>query len=154
MKALVAVKRVIDYNVKIRVKEDCSGVEKENVKMSINPFDEIAIEEAVRLKEKDIIDEILKLIHNKKFTMLKIIKLKDIFYKIYNYNFPIINVIKHTQNKIIKYHSKDKTKYELLNKLIKKGAELSHKITTSNKQIIYLETYIMEYIYLFEFLVL
>ena len=59
MKALVAVKRVIDYNVKIRVKEDCSGVEKENVKMSINPFDEIAIEEAVRLKEKDIIDEIL-----------------------------------------------------------------------------------------------
>ena len=59
MKALVAVKRVIDYNVKIRVKEDCSGVEKENVKMSINPFDEIAIEEAVRLKEKGIIDEIL-----------------------------------------------------------------------------------------------
>ena len=59
MKALVALKRVIDYNVKIRVKEDCSGVEKENVKMSINPFDEIAIEEAVRLKEKAIIDEIL-----------------------------------------------------------------------------------------------
>ena len=59
MKALVAVKRVIDYNVKIRVKEDCSGVEKENVKMSINPFDEIAVEEAVRLKEKDIINEIL-----------------------------------------------------------------------------------------------
>ena len=59
MKALVAVKRVIDYNVKIRVKEDCSGVEKENVKMSINPFDEIAVEEAVRLKEKGIINEIL-----------------------------------------------------------------------------------------------
>ena len=59
MKALVAVKRVIDYNVKIRVKEDCSGVEKENVKMSINPFDEIAVEEAVRLKEKDIINEII-----------------------------------------------------------------------------------------------
>ena len=59
MKALVAVKRVIDYNVKIRVKEDCSGVEKENVKMSINPFDEIAVEEAVRLKEKNIINEIL-----------------------------------------------------------------------------------------------
>ena len=53
MKALVAVKRVIDYNVKIRVKSDGSGVEKDNVKMSINPFDEIALEEAVRLKEKE-----------------------------------------------------------------------------------------------------
>ena len=59
MKALVAVKRVIDYNVKIRVKDDGSGVEKENVKMSINPFDEIAVEEAVRLKEKGIINEVL-----------------------------------------------------------------------------------------------
>ena len=59
MKALVAVKRVIDYNVKIRVKEDGSGVEKENLKMSINPFDEIAVEEAVRLKEKGFINEIL-----------------------------------------------------------------------------------------------
>ena len=59
MKALVAVKRVIDYNVKIRVKEDGSGVEKDNVKMSINPFDEIALEEAVRLKEKGIINEVL-----------------------------------------------------------------------------------------------
>ena len=59
MKALVAVKRVIDYNVKIRVKDDGSGVEKENVKMSINPFDEIAVEEAVRLKEKGIINDIV-----------------------------------------------------------------------------------------------
>ena len=59
MKAFVAVKRVIDYNVKIRVKEDGSGVEKDNVKMSINPFDEIALEEAVRLKEKGIVNEVL-----------------------------------------------------------------------------------------------
>ena len=59
MKALVGVKRVIDYNVKIRVKKDNSGVETENVKMSMNPFDEIAVEEAVRLKEKDIIKEII-----------------------------------------------------------------------------------------------
>ena len=58
MKALVAVKRVIDYNVKVRVRPDGTGVERDNVKMSINPFDEIAIEEAVRLKEKGIIDEI------------------------------------------------------------------------------------------------
>ena len=59
MKALVCVKRVIDYNVKIRVKTDKSGVETDNVKMSMNPFDEIAVEEAVRLKEKGIIDEIV-----------------------------------------------------------------------------------------------
>ena len=59
MKALVAVKRVVDYNVKIRVKQDNSGVEKENVKMSMNPFDEIAVEEAIRLKEKNIIDEVV-----------------------------------------------------------------------------------------------
>ena len=59
MKALVAVKRVIDYNVKVRVKSDETDVEKDNVKMSINPFDEIAIEEAVRLKEKDIVKEII-----------------------------------------------------------------------------------------------
>ncbi len=59
MKALVAVKRVIDYNVKIRVKDNGSGVEKDNVKMSINPFDEIALEEAVRLKEKGIVKEVL-----------------------------------------------------------------------------------------------
>ncbi len=51
MKALVAVKRVVDYNVKIRVKPDHSGVELQNVKMSMNPFDEIAVEEGVRLKE-------------------------------------------------------------------------------------------------------
>src|SRR5574338_286103 len=51
MKVLVAIKRVIDYNVKIRVKGDGTGVETANVKMSMNPFDEIAVEEAVRLKE-------------------------------------------------------------------------------------------------------
>ena len=59
MKALVAVKRVIDYNVKVRVKADNSGVDLSNTKMSINPFDEIAVEEAVRLKEAGIIDEII-----------------------------------------------------------------------------------------------
>ena len=59
MKALVCVKRVIDYNVRIRVKSDKSGVEKDNVKMSMNPFDEIAVEEAVRLKEKEIVTEIV-----------------------------------------------------------------------------------------------
>src|SRR3954471_19585096 len=52
MKVLVAVKRVVDYNVKVRVKSDGSGVELSNVKMSMNPFDEIAVEEALRLKEK------------------------------------------------------------------------------------------------------
>ncbi len=59
MKALICVKRVIDYNVKIRVKTDKSGVETENVKMSMNPFDEIAVEEAVRMKEKGEIQEIV-----------------------------------------------------------------------------------------------
>jgi len=59
MKILVAVKRVIDYNVKIRVKADGTGVETANVKMSMNPFDEIAVEEAVRLKEKGVVTEIL-----------------------------------------------------------------------------------------------
>jgi electron transfer flavoprotein beta subunit len=57
MKILVTVKRVIDYNVKIRLKGDGSGVETANVKMSMNPFDEIAVEEAVRLKEKGIATE-------------------------------------------------------------------------------------------------
>jgi electron transfer flavoprotein beta subunit len=57
MKILVTVKRVIDYNVKIRIKADSSGVETANVKMSMNPFDEIAVEEAVRLKEKGIATE-------------------------------------------------------------------------------------------------
>ncbi|MEQ8710831.1 MAG: electron transfer flavoprotein subunit beta/FixA family protein [Rhodospirillales bacterium] len=61
MKVLVAVKRVIDYNVKIRVKADQSGVETANVKMSMNPFDEIAVEEAVRLKEAGIATEIIAL---------------------------------------------------------------------------------------------
>jgi electron transfer flavoprotein beta subunit len=59
MKVLVAVKRVVDYNVKVRVKSDGSGVDIANVKMSMNPFDEIAIEEAVRLKEKGIATEII-----------------------------------------------------------------------------------------------
>ncbi len=58
MKILVPVKRVVDYNVKIKVKNDNSGVDLENTKMSMNPFDEIAVEEAVRLKEKKICDEI------------------------------------------------------------------------------------------------
>ena len=59
MKILVAVKRVIDYNVKIRIKSDHSGVETANVKMSMNPFDEIAVEEAVRLKEAGIATEVI-----------------------------------------------------------------------------------------------
>jgi electron transfer flavoprotein beta subunit len=59
MKVLVAVKRVIDYNVKIRVKADGSGVETANVKFSMNPFDEIAVEEAVRLKEAGIATEVV-----------------------------------------------------------------------------------------------
>ena len=59
MKILVAVKRVVDYNVKVRVKSDQSGIELANVKMSMNPFDEIAVEEAVRLKEKGVVSEII-----------------------------------------------------------------------------------------------
>ena len=59
MKALVAVKRVVDYNVKVRVKADQTGVDIANVKMSMNPFDEIAVEEAVRLKEKGVVTEII-----------------------------------------------------------------------------------------------
>ena len=59
MKVLVPVKRVVDYNVKVRVKADGSGVETANVKMSMNPFDEIAVEEAVRLKEAGVVKEIV-----------------------------------------------------------------------------------------------
>jgi electron transfer flavoprotein beta subunit len=59
MKLLVPVKRVVDYNVKVRVKADGSGVETQGVKMSMNPFDEIAVEEAVRLKEKGVATEII-----------------------------------------------------------------------------------------------
>jgi electron transfer flavoprotein beta subunit len=59
MKVLVAVKRVVDYNVKVRVKPDGTGVETANVKMSMNPFDEIAVEEAVRLKEAGVATEIV-----------------------------------------------------------------------------------------------
>src|SRR6201985_1026057 len=57
MKIIVPVKRVVDYNVKVRVKSDGSGIETSGVKMSMNPFDEIAVEEAVRLKEKGIATE-------------------------------------------------------------------------------------------------
>jgi electron transfer flavoprotein beta subunit len=59
MKILVPVKRVIDYNVKVRVKADGSGVDLANVKMSMNPFDEIAVEEAIRLKEKGLAEEVI-----------------------------------------------------------------------------------------------
>jgi electron transfer flavoprotein beta subunit len=59
MKVLVPVKRVIDYNVKVRVKADGSGVDLANVKMSMNPFDEIAVEEAIRLKEKGLASEVI-----------------------------------------------------------------------------------------------
>ena len=59
MKILVAVKRVIDYNVKVRVKADGSGVETSNVKMSMNPFDEIAVEEALRIKEAGKAEEVI-----------------------------------------------------------------------------------------------
>lgn len=58
-KVLVAVKRVVDYNVKVRVKSDGTGVDIANVKMSMNPFDEIAVEEAVRLKEKGVVTEVI-----------------------------------------------------------------------------------------------
>ena len=59
MKVLVAVKRVVDYNVKVRVKSDNTGVDIANVKMSMNPFDEIAIDEAVRLREKGVVTEVI-----------------------------------------------------------------------------------------------
>jgi electron transfer flavoprotein beta subunit len=59
MKVLVAVKRVVDYTVKVRVKSDGTGVDIANVKMSMNPFDEIAVEEAVRLKEKGVVTEVI-----------------------------------------------------------------------------------------------
>ncbi len=59
MKILIPVKRVVDYNVKVRVKADGSGVDIANVKMSMNPFDEIAVEEAVRLKEAGVASEVV-----------------------------------------------------------------------------------------------
>ena len=59
MKILVPVKRVVDFNVKIRVKPDGSGVELANIKMSMNPFDEIAVEEAVRLREAGVATEVI-----------------------------------------------------------------------------------------------
>src|SRR3954447_26950560 len=59
MKILTPIKRVIDYNVKVRVRPDGSGVDTANVKMSMNPFDEIAVEEAVRMKEKGIATEVV-----------------------------------------------------------------------------------------------
>ena len=61
MKVIVPIKRVVDYNVKIRVKSDQSGVELDNIKMSMNPFDEIAVEEAIRLKEAGTVTEIIAL---------------------------------------------------------------------------------------------
>ena len=66
MKVLVAVKRVVDYNVKVRPKSDNTDVDLANVKMSINPFCEIAVEEAVRLKEKGVATEIVALLIRKK----------------------------------------------------------------------------------------
>src|SRR6185437_12688522 len=59
VKILVPIKRVIDFNVKVRVQPDGSGVDTANVKMSMNPFDEIAVEEAVRLKEKGVVTEVV-----------------------------------------------------------------------------------------------
>ncbi|KXU82221.1 electron transporter RnfB [Paraburkholderia monticola] len=59
MRVLVAVKRVVDFNVKVRVRSDGTGVDLSNVKMSINPFDEIAVEEAVRLREKGVVSEVV-----------------------------------------------------------------------------------------------
>ena len=59
MKVLVSIKRVVDFNVKVRVKADGSGVETANVKMSMNPFDEIAVEQAVRLKEAGVATEVI-----------------------------------------------------------------------------------------------
>ena len=59
MKILVAVKRVVDYNVKVRVKADQTGVDIANVKMSMNPFDEIAIEEALKLREAGVATEVI-----------------------------------------------------------------------------------------------
>ena len=59
MKILVPVKRVIDYNVKVRVKSDGSGIDLSNIKMSMNPFDEIALEEAIRMKEANKAEEII-----------------------------------------------------------------------------------------------
>ena len=59
MKILVPVKRVVDYNVRIRIKPDGSGVETDNVKMSMNPFDELALEEAVRQNEAGVATEII-----------------------------------------------------------------------------------------------
>ena len=59
MKILVPVKRVVDYNVKVRVKQDQTGVELDNVKMAMNPFDEIAVEQALRIKEAGEADEII-----------------------------------------------------------------------------------------------
>ena len=74
MKILVPVKRVVDYNVKVRVKADGSGVDIANVKMSMNPFDEIAVEEAVRLKEAGVATEVVAVTvaswKNPKKTML------------------------------------------------------------------------------------
>ena len=79
MKALVAVKRVVDANVKVRVKPDNSGVDLTNVKMSINPFCEIAVEEAVRLKKKELFQKsllfllVLKKLKNKSVLQWRLV---------------------------------------------------------------------------------
>ena len=81
MKVLVPVKRVVDYNVKIRVRADGTGVELANVKMSMNPFDEIAIEEAIRMKEAGTVEEIIAVART--FTPYdsreQLLELKDVF---------------------------------------------------------------------------
>ena len=80
MKILVPVKRVLDYNVKARVKADGSGVDLANVKMSMNPFDEIALEEAIRLKEKGFAEEIIAVsigVQQNQETFLRLVYSRD-----------------------------------------------------------------------------
>lgn len=74
MRILVGVKRVIDYAVKVRVKPDKTGVVKENVQHSMNPFDEIALEEAVRLKEKKVASEVIAVSCGPAKTQVSLIK--------------------------------------------------------------------------------
>ena len=83
MKILVPVKRVIDYNVKVRVKTDGSGVDLSNIKMSMNPFDEIALEEAIRIKEANIsfLSFLVFGISNLNFVALKILPSSSFTFK-------------------------------------------------------------------------
>lgn len=70
MRVLVPIKRVIDYKIKIRINKDLTGVEKQNIKMSINPFCEIALEEAIKMKENKIVSEVTCIsIGNKEYTL-------------------------------------------------------------------------------------